>query len=73
MFSCIRSLLLIHIASDCILDYAIEYVSSGIYPNGLTKDKKRAVRKRAKMISVEQGEIFLKKRKGKVKLYNYIG
>ena len=67
MFNCIRSLLLIPIASDCILDYAIEYVSSGIYPNGLTKDKKRAVRKRAKMISVEQ--FFLKKRKGKVKLY----
>ena len=51
---------------DEILDFAIEYNSSGQYPQGLTANKKRAVRKRATGITVKQGEIFLQKKKGKV-------
>ena len=55
---------------DCILDFAIEYAISGTYPPGLTKDKKRAVRKRAQTIVVEKGEVFLKKKSGKVCQYD---
>ena len=35
---------------DPVLDLAIEYKLCGSYPTGLTKDKKRAVRKRASNI-----------------------
>ena len=58
-----------HQQVDCILDFAIEYAISGTYPPGLTKDKKRAVRKRAQTIVVEKGEVFLKKISGKVCQY----
>jgi hypothetical protein len=46
------------------LDFAIEYTISGTYPPGLTKDKKRAVRKRAHTTLVDNGEIFLKNKAG---------
>ena len=49
-----------------LLDFAIEYCMHGSYPPGLTKDKKRAVRKRAKSVSVENGEVFIKRKKNKV-------
>ena len=49
-----------------LLDYAIGYCVHGSYPEGLTKDKKRAVRKRAKSVAVENGEVFIKRRKSKV-------
>ena len=40
--------------ADELLEYAIYYSEKGFYPEGLTKDKKRAVRKKAKSISVER-------------------
>ena len=49
-----------------LLDYAIEYCVHGSYPEGLNKDKKRAVRKRAKSVAVENSEVFIKRRKSKV-------
>ena len=49
-----------------ILEHAIEYCMMGSYPPGLTKDKKRAVRKRARAVTVENGEVFLQRRKNKV-------
>ena len=51
---------------DCILDYAIEYATSGTYPDSASKNKRRSIRKRAKTITVENGEVFLKRKKGKV-------
>ncbi len=39
---------------DALLDLAIEYAMKGSYRDGLTKDKKRAVRKKAKtLVSLE--------------------
>ena len=43
-------------------DFTIYY--DGSYPDGLTKEKKRAVRKRAAKLETEKGEVFLL-RKGK--------
>ena len=42
---------------DDILDFTIYY--DGSYPDGLTKEKKRAVRKRAAKLETEKGEVFL--------------
>ena len=47
---------------DDILYFTIYY--DGSYPDGLTKEKKRAVRKRAAKLETEKGEVFLL-RKGK--------
>ena len=55
-----------HQEADNILEHAIEYCMTGSYPPGLTKDKKRAVRKRAKAVTVENGEVYLQRRKNKV-------
>ena len=52
--------------TDNILDYAIEYKMKGAYPPGLTKDKKRAVRKRAQTICIEEGEVYILRKKNKV-------
>ena len=50
---------------DDILDFAIYYcLQNGSYPDGLTKEKKRAVRKRAAKLETEKGEVLLL-RKGK--------
>ena len=50
---------------DDILNFAIYYcLHDGSYPDGLTKEKKRAVRKRAAKLETEKGEVFLL-RKGK--------
>ena len=49
-------------SEDNILDYAIEYKLSGTYP---PKEKKRAVRKRA---IVDNGEIYVQRKKGRVKV-----
>ena len=51
---------------DRILDYAIEYKLYGRYPEGLSKDKKRAVRKRMKCLTVENGEVYIERKKSKV-------
>ena len=39
---------------------------TGSYPPGLTKDKKRAVRKRVRTVTVENGEVYLQRKKNKV-------
>ena len=50
-----------------LLELAIEYKVSGTYPiKGLTKDKKRAIRKRAESIDIIGGEAYLRKKKGTV-------
>ena len=59
--------------TDNILEHTIEYLIEGAYPLGLTKDKKRAVRKKAQTISIEKGEVYIKRKKNKVGLSeNYI-
>ncbi len=40
---------------DAILELAIKYVLTNGYPPYLSKDRKRAVRKRATMLVVENG------------------
>ena len=54
--------------ADEILEYAIQYAQDGSYPPNLTKDKKRAVRKRAALLSVDKGEVFFTRGKAKVKV-----
>ena len=53
---------------DDILEFAIQYVQDGSYPPKLTKDRKRAVRKRATLLTVEKGQIFVKHGGSKVKV-----
>ena len=53
---------------DPILDYAIEYKHTGSYPPSLSKEKKRAVRKRAATLIIENGEIYLERKKRGVKV-----
>ena len=43
---------------------------SKAYPLGLSKDKKRAVRKRAKVISIVEGEVFVQRRKNKPEVHS---
>lgn len=50
------------------MDYAIEYKTSKTYPLGLSKEKKRAVRKRARAIVVQNGAVYLTKKKGDVSI-----
>ena len=52
---------------DPILDYAIEYKQKGTYPTSI-KEKKRAVRKRAKTLIVENGEVYLQPNNRRVKI-----
>ena len=54
------------LGTNNVLDYAIEYKMKGAYPPGLTKDKKRAVRKRAQTICIEEGEVYILRKKNKV-------
>ena len=53
---------------DPVLNLAIAYVLTKSYPADLGKDQKRAVRKRAKSILVENGEVYLVKKKRRVKV-----
>ena len=46
---------------DQILELAVDYAVHCSYPPGLTKEKKRAARKRASTLVVDKGEVFLKK------------
>jgi len=52
----------------CILDCAIHYILSKTYPCELEKDKKRAVGKRAAMLVLEDGEVFVQQKNRKVKV-----
>ena len=53
---------------DRILDCAIHYVLNKTYPCELEKDKKRAVRKRAATLVLEDGEVFVQQKNRKVKV-----
>ena len=53
---------------DEILEYAIRYSQDGSYTPYLTKDNKRAVRKRAALLTVDKGEVFFTRGKAKVKV-----
>ena len=53
-----------------LLDDAIEYKLKGFYPDGLTTNQKRSVRRKAKTISVEYGEFFIMKKNRKVSVLN---
>ena len=54
---------------DPILDMAIHYVLQREYPDAeLTKDQKRAVRKRAATLLVDKGEVYLQRKGRKVKV-----
>ena len=50
------------------MDYAIHYAINNAYPPHLTKEKKRAVRKRAATLSIDSGEVFLKRKNKRVKV-----
>ena len=54
--------------ADPILDLAVEYVLHGRYAQDLTKEKKRAVRKRAAKLVIERGEVFLQKKNQKASI-----
>jgi len=53
---------------DRILDCAIHYILNKTYPCELEKDKKRAVRKRAATLVLEDGEVFVQQKNRKVKV-----
>ena len=53
---------------DEILELAIEYKISSAYPNGLSKVKKRLVRKRASRLIAQDGEIFIQRKGRRVKV-----
>ena len=52
--------------ADVLLDLAINYAMKGSYGDGLSKDKKRAVRKKAKTLVIEKGEVYTMRKKGNV-------
>ena len=58
---------------DQILDFAIEYKQSGTYPPALTKEKKRAVRKRAATLIADNGEIYVERKNRRVKVISSAG
>ena len=51
-----------------LLQYAIDYTISHTYPPDLSKDKKRAVRRKAATLTVEKGEVFLRRHQRRVKV-----
>ena len=51
-----------------IIDWAIAYRTSGSYPKLLSKDQKRAVRRRALTIEVDNGQVYVQKQKKRVKV-----
>ena len=53
---------------DEILEYAIQYAQDGSYPPNITKEKKRAIRKRAALLTVDKGEVFFNRGDRKVKV-----
>ena len=53
---------------DPILDDTIYYAVNGVYPNNLTKEKKRAVQKKAGTLIVESGEVYLQRKDRRVKV-----
>ena len=56
------------VKEDPMLDYAIHYAINNAYPSDLTKEKKRAVRKRAATLTIDGGEVYLKRKNKRVKV-----
>ena len=51
------------------MDYAIHYAINNAYPSdGLTKERKRAIRKRAATLIIESGEVYLRRKNKRVKV-----
>ena len=55
---------------DKILDAAITYKTDGTYPSNSSKDRKRAIRKRAEQLEIVKGKI-LSKKEGKAESQNH--
>ena len=53
---------------DKILELAICYVQNGTYPPGLSRDKKRDIRKRATTVVCDKGEVFVQRKQRRVKV-----
>ena len=53
---------------DEILDAAITYKTDGTYPSSSSKDRKRAIRKRAERLEIVKGELFFLRKNGKQKV-----
>ena len=51
-----------------LLQLAIEYVTTGTYPAGIAKDRKRAVRRKASTLVIDKGEVFVRHHQRKVKV-----
>ena len=58
-------------AETSLIKNACDYLTSGTYPPGATKNKKRVIRKKASKLSVRNGEIFYKKKGRKEVSYYY--
>ena len=58
--------------NDPILELAIDYALHHGYPQVLSKERKRAVRKRASTLEVDKGEVFLKRKGRRVKVVTAI-
>ena len=53
---------------DELLDAAITYKIDGTYPSNSSKDRKRAIRKRAERLEINKGELFLLRKSGEQKV-----
>jgi len=54
--------------NEDLLDFAIKYKLKGSYLDNTSKDRKRAIRKRAKNLATDKGEIFLMRKTSRVKI-----
>ena len=55
---------------DEIVEMAVYYILKERYESELSKDKKRAVRKKARSLSVKDGEVFMRKKKHNKEVYS---
>ena len=53
---------------DPVLELAIHYKLRRSYPPGSSKERKRVVRNRASTLTVDKGEVLLKRKGGQVKV-----
>ena len=53
---------------DEVLDAAITYKIDGTYPSNSSKDRNRAIRKRAERLEIDKGELFLLRKNGEQKV-----
>ena len=54
--------------NDPILELAIDYALHHGYPQGLSKERKITVKKRASTLEVDKGEVFVKRKGRRVKV-----